>query len=212
MIPKSTAAGALKNLELARVRRAKALANPLRLKILGELKRRPMSVKGFERAFPKYSYQQAYGQFRALEKLGYIELVGTSGRGGRRRGADELFYRATELAWFDQLDWASLSLPEQEENTAETLTNYVARLQEAGAARTIDKRPDRHVSWTDEHFDKQAWDETIEDLKQLVSKIPERAAESAVRLRESGGEEIRVTVGLTCFESPGPSQVEGHIP
>ncbi len=166
--------------ELARVRRAKALANPLRLKILGELKRRPMSVKGFERAFQKYSYQQVYGQFRALEKLGYIELVGTSGRGGKRRGADELFYRATELAWFDQLDWASLSLPEQEGGTAETLTNYVARLQEAGAAGTIDKRPDRHVSWTDERFDEQAWDETIEDSEAT------RQQDSGARCRGRG--------------------------
>lgn len=200
-----------KQREQARVRRAKALANPLRMTILGELKRRQMSVKGFERAFPKYSYQQIYGQFRELKKLGYIELVETSGRGGKRRGADELFYRATELAWFDQLDWASLSPSEREEGTGETLTNFVARLQEAGAAGTIDKRIDRHISWTDERFDKQAWDETIEDLKCLVNKVPERAAEAAVRLRESGGEEIRVTVGLACFESPEPSQTEEHL-
>ena len=211
MEPKSTGVDTAKR-EQARQRRAKALANPLRMKILGELKRRPMSVKGFERAFPKYSYQQIYGQFRALKNLGYIEIVSTSGRGGERRGADELYYRATELAWFDQLDWAILSRPEQEEGTAETLTNYVARLQDAGAAGTIDKRPDRHVSWTDERFDKRAWDETIEDLKRLVEKIPGRAAEAAVRLNEEGGEEIRVTVGLTCFESPEPPEIEGHLP
>lgn len=190
----------------AKLRRAKVLANPLRVKILGELAQRPMSARGFERVFSEYSYQQIYGQFRALEQFGYIELVETSGRGGRRRGADELFYRATERAWFDQLDWESLSLPEREGGTIETLSNYIARMREAGAANTIDKRSDRHISWTDAPLDEQAWDETIEDLKELLDKLPGRMAESAVRLRESGGKEIRATVGLTCFESPKPSR------
>ena len=82
------------------------------------------------------------------------------------------------------------------------MTNYVARMQEASAAGTIDKRKERHISWTDAPLDKQGCDETIEDFKNFVNRLPGRIAESAVRLRTSGGEEIRATVGLTCFESP----------
>jgi len=73
------------------------------------------------------------------------------------------------------------------------------RIAEAIGAGTIDIRPDRHFTWIDAHFDQQAWDETIAEL---FARLPDRMAQAAVRLAESGEESIRVTVALACFESP----------
>jgi DNA-binding transcriptional ArsR family regulator len=183
------------------------MAHPLRVKILGELSQRIMSVKQFADVFPKYSYSQIYGHFRKLRELGFIELVEIKS-GGRRRSAKEQFYRATERAFFDQTAWAALPASIRRGATAETLSNYIARVSEAIKIDTMDARPDRHVSWTDGHYDEQAWDETIRDLKEFLERIPRRQAEASTRLAESGEEPIRVTIGLSCFESPKASATD----
>lgn len=185
-------------------RLVKAIAHPLRIKILSELNQRVMSVKQFADAFPKYSHSQIYSHFRKLERLGCIELVETKS-GGSRRGATERFYRATERAWFDQSSWERLPASIRRGATAEAVTNYIERVSEAMEAGTIDIRPERHISWTDVHFDEQAWNETLEEIEELCARLPERQAEAAVRLAESGEEAIRATVGLSCFESPQAS-------
>jgi DNA-binding transcriptional ArsR family regulator len=180
---------------------AKALAHELRVKILVELNQRVMSVSQFVRAFPQHSHSKIYAHFRKLEELGCIELVEKKS-GGKRRGATEHFFRATERSLFDQTSWAMLPESIKSTVTGAAFTIYIERVSDAIKAGTIDIRPDRHFTWTDAHFDQQAWDETIEDVEILFQRTPERQAEAAVRLVESGEEPIRVTVALACFESP----------
>ena len=72
---------------------AKALSNPVRVKIIDTLSKRTMSVSQFVKAFPQYTHPQAYRHFRWLESKGFLEVVETK-TGGKRRGATEYFYRA----------------------------------------------------------------------------------------------------------------------
>src|SRR6476469_3412141 len=88
-------------------RLAKALANPVRVKILDALNRRAMSVTQFVRANPEYSHSQIYGHFRKLEEFACIELEEEK-TGGKRRGGVEKFFRATARSLFDESHWARL--------------------------------------------------------------------------------------------------------
>jgi hypothetical protein len=183
---------------------AEAMADPLRVKIMGELGLRVMSAKQFADAFPECPRSKVYKAFRKLRKLGCIELVETRS-GGRRRSAKEHFYRATQRAFFNKEIWANIPRSVREPATAVTLDHYFRRVSDAVEAGTMDKRTDRHVSWTALQLDQQGWDGLIGDFAEFLASSTGRQAESSARLVESGEEPISVTMGLSCFESPKPS-------
>jgi hypothetical protein len=180
---------------------AKALAHPLRARILIELNQRVMSVTGYIRMFPEHSHSKVYGHFRALEKYGCIELIETK-TGGKRRGGVERFYRATQRSLFDESTWPTLPESAKTTMTGATFSSYVQRAVDAINGKTIDVREDRHLSWSPGHIDQQAWDETIRDLDEVFERLPKRLADAAARLAEKGEESIPVTIALACFESP----------
>jgi hypothetical protein len=190
---------------------AKALAHPLRVRILVELNQRVMSVTGFVRMFPEHSHSKVYGHFRVLEECGCIELIETK-TGGKRRGGVEHFYRATQRTLFDQSSWPSLPQSTKHQMTGAAFTTYGERVADAINSGTIDTRPDRHFTWMPGHLDQQAWDEIIADLEEVFGRLPKRMANAAARLAESGEESIPVTVALACFESPRASKAGEEDP
>ena len=184
-------------------RLAKALASPLRVRILDTLNRHTMSVTGFIAAFPQYSHPQVYRQFRTLERLECIEFVEEK-TGGNRRGGRERFFRATARSLFDESGWASLPDSVKNKITSSVFSTYIDRVADATRAGTIDRRPDRHFTWSDPYFDEQAWDETVAEVDAVFHRIAIREAEAKARMGESGEKPIPVTVALACFESPDP--------
>lgn len=180
---------------------AKALAHPLRIKIVDELNERPMSVSEFVKAFPQYTHSQVYKHFRKLEELKCLEVVETK-TGGSRRGAVEHFYRATVRSLFDESSWANLPDSLKNKITAGVFSTYMERVAEAITKGTIDSRPDRHFTWSEAFFDQQAWDETIEEIEDLFQRIPIRNAEASARLAKTDAKPVPVTIALACFESP----------
>ena len=183
---------------------AEAMADPLRLKIMGEVTVRVMSATQFAREFPEYPHSKVYRAFRKLRKLRCVELVETKS-GGKRRSAKEHFYRATQRAFFSKETWAKIPRSARELATAVTLDHYFRRVSDAVEAGTMDKRADRHISWSPFQLDQQGWDGLIADIAEFLASSTKRQAESSARLVESGEEPISVTMGLSCFESPKPS-------
>lgn len=190
---------------------AKALAHPLRARILIELNQRVMSVTGFVRMFPEYSHSKVYGHFRVLEECGCIDLIEKK-TGGRRRGGVEYFYRATQRSLFDQSTWPTLPESAKQRMTGAVFASYTQRVVDAMNADTIETRPDRHFTWSPGHLDQRAWDETIRDLEEVFERLPKRMAAAAARLAERGEESIPVTVALACFESPRAAAAEDESP
>jgi DNA-binding transcriptional ArsR family regulator len=186
-------------------RLARALSNPVRVKIIDTLSKRTMSVSQFVRALPEYSHSQAYRHFRWLEAEGFLEVVDRK-TGGERRGATEYFYRANVRSLFDQEAWARLPDALKNKVTGTTFSTYINRVAGAIEAGTIDTRPDRHFTWSDPVFDQQAWDETIDEVEALFNRIPVRSKEAAKRLAQTDEEPIPVTIALACFESPKPKE------
>lgn len=189
-------------------RLAKALAHPLRMQILVETNKRPMSATQFARFFggDDVSPTKANRHFKYLEKLGCLELV-EERKGGSRRGGREKIYRAVARSMFDESTWPLLPDSVQGEVTQVIFSTYLERVAEAVAAGTADAREDRHMTWTGMHYDQQAWDELIERMNQLFWFSLELRVQAALRMIESGEEPIPVTVAMACFESPRDAEV-----
>jgi hypothetical protein len=171
------------------------IATPRMVRILVELNKRLMTPKAFHRRFGTGSLEQVAVEFRRLEETNLIEIVNER----KRRGRAEKIYRAVQRSLFDEDAWRALPPSLRAEITSVTYTTFVERVSEAAATGTLNRRNDRHFSWTGMHYDEQAWSEMLEillDLFKLSLRIHEDSAER--RLAAS----IPVTVGISCFESP----------
>lgn len=195
-------------------RLAKAMANPLRIKIVAELNKRVMSPSQFLRdccpADKEPSLSSISHHFRMLEKYGCIEEV-YSESGGKRRGSVEHFFRAIQRSTFDGSTFAKLPKSVKRDVTGMTFSNYTDRVLEAIDAGTIDARDDRHFTWTAQTLDQKGWEDMVAAVDALFELSVDIQVESSLRLAASGEDPIPATVGLSLFESP-PTSSEPHSP
>lgn len=183
------------------LRVAKVFAEPLRIKIVAELNIREMSPKQFFDEFGGGTISRVSRHFEVLVKYGWLYLVRTES-GGRRRGAIEHFYRATQPAVFDDDVWSPLPKSMKEMISAGIFEELGERIKEAIAAGTLDARADRHFSWTPLLLDQDGWEKVIARIDALFEFIFEERERASVRMAESGEIAIPVTVALAGFESP----------
>lgn len=183
------------------LRMAKAMADPLRIKILLELNTRDMSATQFYEKCGGGSVTRVYRHFKVLAEYGWLVKVGEKS-GGERRGATEHFYRATRPAMFDNASWATL--PESMKNsvTTQAFETLAERVRDAMEAGTIDARSDRHFSWIPASLDQLGWENVVSRVGAIFEFVFEEQTRARLRMIESGEEPIPVTVGLAAFESP----------
>lgn len=184
---------------------ARALANPLRARVLGELHLRPMSPSRFV-AEVGGEITAVSRAFRQLRDAGLIELVERRHEGGRR-GAAENIFRAIERDYYDNAAWAELPRFVREDLTDNTVDFFFRRIAEAIGTGNFDRELDRHFSWSAPAVDRQGWKEITERLDALLDWLPEVEAASVERMRESDEAPIPMTVGLAGFRSPSPSEL-----
>jgi len=188
------------------LRSSKALATPMRIRILVELNKRPMSPRAFHSRFGGGTLEHVAVEFRRLEHLRCIELISEK-KGQGKGGVAERVYRAIRRSLFDVEAWKSLPVSLRTEVTSITLTTFVERIAEAASAGVLDGRDDRHLSWTGMHYDELAWQAMLLQLDGLFHLSLRIHREAASRVAVSGGAVIPVTVALSCFESPQESAV-----
>jgi hypothetical protein len=187
----------------------------LRLKIVTELYMREMSPKEFHAEFGGGSLSRVTKNFERLEECGWLRLVRTEGPGGRRRGAVEGFYRATELAIFDDEIWSLLPYSLRIAFSWTILKQLAERWREALEHGTLDARPERHRSCMSLLLDRQGWNVVIAAMDELFVSLFEEQDDARLRAFHSGEVPLVATVALLAFESPlpgsdrvGPSLVE----
>lgn len=176
-------------------------ADPLRERIVAELYMREMSPSGFHAEFGGGSVPRVDRHFKRLAEHGWLRFV-RSESGGRRRGGKEHFYRATELAVFDNETWSLVPYSIRVAFSWRTFGQLAERVHEALRAGTFDARPDSHLSWTPLLLDQLGWDELVGAVDELFESLFEEQADAKLRIYNSGEKPILATAAMALFESP----------
>ncbi len=177
---------------------AKALAHPLRVRILASLHRRISSPNQLSRELDEPLGNVSY-HVKTLLEFDCIELVKTE----PRRGAVEHFYRATERAFFSDEDWAKIPASARQGITGVVLEAIGKDATAALGSGTLDQRTDSHITRSPLVLDERGWKDLNAVLAETLDRATEIQTEAAARLNETKGESINSKLAILHFESPG---------
>jgi DNA-binding transcriptional ArsR family regulator len=177
---------------------AKALAHPLRVRILTELHKGISSPNQLSQTLDEPLGNVSY-HVKTLLEFDCVELVKTE----PRRGAVEHFYRATERAFFSDSDWAKIPASARKGISGVILEAIGDDATRALTSGTLEKRTDSHVTRTPMTLDEQGW----KDLAGLLNETLERANviqdEATNRLAADKDDDgIQTKLALLAFETP----------
>lgn len=175
---------------------AKALAHPLRVRILSSLHKGISSPNQLAQELDEPLGNVSY-HVKTLLEYDCVELVKTE----PRRGAVEHFYRATERAFFSDADWAKIPASARKGINGVVLETIGQDATAAMIAGTIDARVDSHVSHTPLLIDNEGWAELTTLLTDTLNRAIEIQTESATRLAEEKTDPIASTLSILHFES-----------
>ena len=168
-------------------RLAKAMAHPLRMKILEILNRRVSSPREVAEDLGEKLGDVGY-HFRMLREYGVIELVRTE----QRRGAVKHFYRATSRAMLDNTQWDRLPLTARRQIFGAALDQIWKHVQDATKVDGFD-RPDAHVSWTRFDLDEKGYAAMAKLVDQTLEKALAIQAQAIDRRGKAKGDTDAVT-------------------
>jgi DNA-binding transcriptional ArsR family regulator len=174
---------------------AKALAHPLRMRILTALHSGISSPNQLSQELGEPLGNVSY-HVKTLLEFDCIELVKTE----PRRGAIEHFYRATERAFISDEDWAKIPASTRKGISGVILESIGEDATRALVEGTLEKHTDSHISRTPLVLDEQGW----RDLSALLNDVLERAntiqGEAASRLSKDKGDSINTMMAILQFE------------
>lgn len=180
---------------------AKALAHPLRVRILTSLHKGISSPNQLAQELGEPLGNVSY-HVKTLLDFDCVELVKTE----PRRGAVEHFYRATERAFFSDSDWEKIPASARKGISGAVLEMIGQDSTEALVAGTIDARRDSHVSRTPLVLDEKGWSELNALLGETLERAIQIQDESAGRLAGSKQSGIETKLAILHFESPAESK------
>jgi DNA-binding transcriptional ArsR family regulator len=173
----------------------RALAHPMRVRILEALQGRTASPTELAREFKESLGVVSY-HANALLDVDCIEQVRTR----PKRGTVEHFYTATPRSFIGHQDWRRAPFSIRGGVTNEAVRTLIAKIGAAVDADTIDSREDTTLNWMPVTVDEQGWREAAEVLDRALRELMSVAAESRGRLGEKDG--IPVVTALAAFEVP----------
>ena len=176
---------------------AKALAHPLRVRILTSLHKGISSPNQLSQELGEPLGNVSY-HVKTLLEYDCVELVKTE----PRRGAVEHFYRATERAFFNDADWAKIPPSARNGIHGVILEAIGTDATEALTAGTIESRIESHLTHTPLLVDEQGFKEINDLLNEAQIRASEIQEESASRLADSKEEGFPTKLGIIYFESP----------
>lgn len=179
-------------------RLVRALAHPLRVKILEILTERVTSPNRLSGDLDAGLSHVAY-HTRALDKCGCLELVDTA----KRRGATEHFYKASPNSFISDRIWRRVPRALLGGVSGATLQSFMDRAVAALEAGSIDSREDTTLYWMPVQLDEEGWDRVTATMEETVNKVLAAEAESKQRLaRRKDRGAISAIIGVASFETP----------
>jgi DNA-binding transcriptional ArsR family regulator len=176
---------------------AKALAHPLRVRILSSLHKGISSPNQLSQELGEPLGNVSY-HVKTLLEYDCVELVKTE----PRRGAVEHFYRATERAFFSTSDWEKIPASARKGISGSILETVGHDATEALIAGAIDARSDSHISRTPLVLDDEGWADVTSLLADTLNRALEIQGEAATRLAASKSDPIGTKLAILHFESP----------
>jgi DNA-binding transcriptional ArsR family regulator len=176
---------------------AKALAHPLRVRILTSLHRGISSPNQLAQELDEPLGNVSY-HVKTLLEYNCVELVKTE----PRRGAVEHFYRATERAFISEADWAKIPASARKGIDGVVLEAIGQDATAALTEGTIDSRTDTHISRTPLILDEDGWTELSKLLGDTLEQTMKIGEESANRLAKEKADGIPASVSILHFEVP----------
>jgi DNA-binding transcriptional ArsR family regulator len=176
---------------------AKALAHPLRVRILTSLQKGISSPNQLAQELGEPLGNVSY-HVKTLLEYDCVELVKTE----PRRGAVEHFYRATERAFFSDADWAKIPASARKGISGVALQTIGKDVTEAMVAGTIDARTDSHITETSLLLDEKGWTELSGLLTETLSRATEIQEEAASRLASEKSDPVATKLAILHYESP----------
>ena len=181
-------------------RLAKVFGDPLNLRIVRELTSVEMSPTEIANAIGELPVWQTDRKCKHLEKYGWVAR--TSERtGGARRGAREVYYRATRPPTDVEL-WPAAARRAGSEESSVALNGFYQRVAESFSAGVLDERHDRHLTWSALLLDELGWKQVTGLLTTTEERLAEAKRRAGQRLRSSGQSGFGVTCFLAGFEIP----------
>jgi DNA-binding transcriptional ArsR family regulator len=180
---------------------AKALAHPLRVRILSSLHNGISSPNQLAQELGEPLGNVSY-HVKTLLEYDCVELVKTE----PRRGAVEHFYRATDRAFLSDSDWAKIPASARKGISGSILESIGQSATEAMAGGTIEGRSDSHLSDTPLQLDKQGWKELNKALAETVDKATSIQKEARKRMGKDKSGAIDTKLAIMHFEVPGAAK------
>lgn len=179
---------------------AKALAHPLRTRILAALADRTASPSELAAELDVPLGVLSY-HVRRLTALGFLKLV----RRVPRRGAVEHYYTATVRPRVSDEAWGATPAVVKQAHIDAALTQIGSDVAAAAAAGGFDVS-DARVSRVGVVVDEQGWLELARELDQTAGRIDKIEADSRARLEAGSGEERQASVVQMLFAPPRASR------
>ena len=179
-------------------RMVKALAHPLRVRIMGLLERRTMSPKELSKALGVPLENVSY-HVRALRNFGFIKLE----RRRQVRGAIEHHYRATARPRITAEAWAQMPELVKEAMTSANL-GQVSDVVNRAAVQGGFSRPESYLARQAAALDEQGFREVSDAIAALLARVREIEEQAQKRIRKGAGEVPAVVVAM-LFDAPEPA-------
>jgi hypothetical protein len=136
--------------------------------------------------------------FGALEQEGWIHVCRKeSVNGGTRH-----YYTADRLKLITDTEFKQMNDEERFETSEGVLMHYLDICGEALQKKTLDARPDSHLSHTPMGLDQKAWRDLQNEMDRWLERSLEIKVEAEMRLRKSSEKPIPTVVHLGGFEIP----------
>jgi DNA-binding transcriptional ArsR family regulator len=176
---------------------AKALAHPLRVRILAMLEEEQASPVMLAEKLDQQVGVVAY-HVRLLRNIGLIELVGTR----QRRGATEHYYRALAHPRITDEAWINMPVVSRQRLLSATLQQVGEYATGSAAAGGFD-RTDAHLTRTAMQLDEQGWQELAAASKRWLQEAAaiEAASEARQESEPDGPRAFDAGLVIMLFEA-----------
>jgi DNA-binding transcriptional ArsR family regulator len=176
---------------------AKALAHPLRVRILSSLSKGISSPNQLAQELGEPLGNVSY-HVKTLLDYDCVELVKTE----PRRGAVEHFYRATDRAFLSDSDWAKIPASARKGISGSILESIGQSATEAMAEGTLSARSDSHLSENPLQLDKQGWKELNKVLAETIDRATAIQKDARKRMGKDKSGAIQTKLAIMHFEVP----------